>query len=909
MSRMLRIDEVDVPSWGRASGVALRLPGSGLVVLYGPNESGKTSLATALAWLIAGPGPPQLTRRFGHEGERLEARLRGQLGDERLIADAVVKVAGSRSRAARASLHASIGGTAVGRADLIAHLGGIDFDGYQRFHWVEALRVADGSNLQENVSVQAVFGGVNPFAEAKALDDEAKKCLGQSRGRAKSGTARDLHPRVLDLGRQMQNLLGARNEWARLEDEIERATAEREQHESRLEELNVGLRSLQLAIKAHGEGAVVARDEAARELAGTPASSAAERELHAQTTLASRRIGELGARESAVASAQQQSDKAEADVDPSWRPLIASREIGTQALEIAESAERHLKDLRSQVHVSEADRHSADERRRAAEGLRSELLEDWMRRAPKNLDPDDVPLPPEPGSGEPDSGAASSNNPSAAGASRSAVTVLAGMAALVTAAACLVVLALMPEARGGSIGWLIAGLGVLASGTAGVLAFRTRRLDPEVVHLARRYRDARGELKDAERGLRERQGELDAMRSRAEAARTDYRQNLRAPGVPDDMIDRYEPDSATHLRAVRNAQVARTELDRARQEAREQRRSVIDLFVDISAEGLAAAAVTGGMSEPGEPMPERCSPAIPSRKSPHVALTSEAFDATHAEALLDAVGKKVEAHRTANEAAREADRRLKAAVNYDEAALAHLESSTQEELRASEERIIAEVSELKKKRKETKNRTIGLEADKRRLESPEKTTAELLLSRNELESKLEGCLVRGLAHGLASTLLRDAAERHRTEQQPELLRRTAELACVASDWRGVTVNPHTQTASDSVGCEHLRVDGPRGEHTDRQLSLGAQTLLYLALRLATVERQAKSRGVRLPLILDDILIALDDERTERCLGILAEFSRHHQMILLTCHETTVQRAKAAGAAVLPVRGVQQEQDG
>jgi len=56
-------------------------------------------------------------------------------------------------------------------------------------------------------------------------------------------------------------------------------------------------------------------------------------------------------------------------------------------------------------------------------------------------------------------------------------------------------------------------------------------------------------------------------------------------------------------------------------------------------------------------------------------------------------------------------------------------------------------------------------------------------------------------------------------------------------------------------------------------------------------------GVHLPLILDDVLIALDEERTERCLDILAEFSVHHQMILLTCHESTMQRAKAAGAEV------------
>ena len=325
MSEMLKIDTVDVVSWGRASGVELTLPDSGLVVLYGPNESGKTSLATALAWLVAGPGTPQLTRRFGNEGDRLKARLQGRLRDERLTADVNVKVAGRSSRAVGGDFHASIDGAAVGRADLTSRLGGIDFDSYQRFHWVEALKVADGSNLQENVTVQAVFGGVNPFAEAAALASEAKDCLGASRGRAKSGTARELHSQVTDLDRRMQKMLGARKEWARLEEEIERATADRDEYESRLVKSKGDLRSVQLAVKAHGNGAVAARDEAARALAGTPVPSDAERDLHRQTTLASRRIGELQARESDVASAQQQWAAAIDDVDPVWRPIDRRR--------------------------------------------------------------------------------------------------------------------------------------------------------------------------------------------------------------------------------------------------------------------------------------------------------------------------------------------------------------------------------------------------------------------------------------------------------------------------------------------------------------------------------------------------------------------------------------------------------
>lgn len=897
MSEMLRIEHAEVARWGRASGFELPLPSNGFVVLYGPNESGKTSLATALAWMIAGPGTTHLLHRFGQEDELLQASLRGWLGTERLVAEVDVKVPRRQSRAtATETFNAAVGNTDLGRADLINRLGVGDFDSYRRFYWVGTLEVADGSDLQESVSVQAVFGGVNPFAKAADLATEAKNLLGSLRGRAAAGTARELQDRANAIERDLTRLKGARDERARLEDEIRDAAAGRSQGESILAKRRADLRSVELAIKAYAEGSVAARNDADRRLADTPEPSEAERHLHAETTLASKKIGKLSASESQVASKQREYRAAEDAVDLSWRPLIAGNEVGSRALEAALSAELSLKDLLSQVDISEADRYSADERRQAAEGRFHGLAEEWKRLSPKNLMPDDVPLPGDPQSRETDSGTR---------ASRSTGTGWARTAPLAAAAACFIVLALIPETWEGLVGWLIAGLGVMA---LGVLAYWPRRLDPETVNLARRYQAARGDSRNAEQHLQDEQSKLDALRSRAEAAQRDYRKHLCDLRVPDDLIGQFEPDAVAHLRAVRDAQTAHTTLERARHEMREPRRAVIDLFASISAEGPAAAApVAEPMSQAGEFHAGPAQPGGSESQITRAAMAAEAFDAARAETLLDAVAKKVRVRRAADEEARGADLALRSTVNYDEAALAHVENSTQDELQKRKAALIAEVTELEEELEDTKNQTVDLEADKRKLESPEKTTAELSLRRSALQARTERLMVRGLARHLAATLLRDTAERHRTEQQPELLRRTAELVCRAADWHGVAVNPRVQTDSESAtAIENLLVDGPRGEHSDRQLSLGAQTLLYLTLRLATVERLAKSRGVRLPLILDDVLISLDDERAKHCLEILAEFSEHHQVILLTCHETTRHRAEAAGAAVLPVRGVERD---
>ena len=122
-----------------------------------------------------------------------------------------------------------------------------------------------------------------------------------------------------------------------------------------------------------------------------------------------------------------------------------------------------------------------------------------------------------------------------------------------------------------------------------------------------------------------------------------------------------------------------------------------------------------------------------------------------------------------------------------------------------------------------------------------------------------------------------------------------------ADWTNITVNPHSPAdAKSSDHSDRLLVDGPHGEHSAQRLSFGAQSLLYLALRLATVTEQAAARGVRLPLVFDDVLVGLDDDRAPKCLDMLADCARRHQLILLTCHRQTAESAHAAGADVVPV---------
>jgi uncharacterized protein YhaN len=70
---------------------------------------------------------------------------------------------------------------------------------------------------------------------------------------------------------------------------------------------------------------------------------------------------------------------------------------------------------------------------------------------------------------------------------------------------------------------------------------------------------------------------------------------------------------------------------------------------------------------------------------------------------------------------------------------------------------------------------------------------------------------------------------------------------------------------------------------DAQLSAGARDQIYLAVRLAISEFLSRGRS-RLPLLLDDVFVTSDDERTRAAMRVLIEhYAREHQIVLLTCH--------------------------
>ncbi len=902
MSKILKVNRVEVPRWGRASGFKLDLPETGFVVLHGPNESGKTSVATALAWLIAGPGRSSLLHRFGKNKEVLGARLTGLLGSDDLRIEVEAKVPARSSRAiVRGTFSTSVGGVPLSREILTARLGGGDFDGYRRLYCVEALEVANGSNLQEDVSVKAVFGGVNPFTEAESLSKKSQELLGALKGGARAGSARQLQTSIEALDREMSSLSSSKYDWGRIETELDAANRQRKRLESELQEREGELRSVQSALQAVADGIAAERDRASSDLVDTPEPSDADRRLHEQLTTARARIGELRAAENDEESTRRAYESDFDAVDDSWRQMVEAVALGEPGIDTAHDAETNYRVARENAAAATIERESACERHRQCTDESEGLLTRWTQQYPAGPSPEDLVQANQARTIEADAG----RLPTGAAKSRPPGRVL-GLTGILLGTACGVTAAVLAVAREDWALALVAGVAAAALVVVSYRAVRSSRrpVDPDQLRMAERIQDARAEQDDAKTKLSEAETELDKQQRRADRALQEYQRSLVAVGVQEGLIEQYSPNVVRHLKAVRSAQLANAKWKRTH-ETSTARLDDVRILLLGSSDAPEAAATSAVVTMDQADATAAVSGQRDERSGDRGASVHlpDIQNAAGAQALLEAACARVDLHSAAARAAQEADDALKRAVKYDDAALTYVEEGEPGDLSTEESRVEAVRGDMEDELEGIESRITDLEVEKRELESAENRSVELTLERGALYAQVEKLLVRGLAHHLAATLLHDAAERHRTEQQPGLLRRTQELACEVADWTNVAVNPHAPTTRRSTGTGNMLVDGPRGEYSDQRLSLGAQTLLYLALRLATVEEQAEARGVRLPLILDDVLVGLDDERAERCLEVLAEFSERHQMILLTCHESTMQRAKAAGAAVLPIPAV------
>lgn len=142
---------------------------------------------------------------------------------------------------------------------------------------------------------------------------------------------------------------------------------------------------------------------------------------------------------------------------------------------------------------------------------------------------------------------------------------------------------------------------------------------------------------------------------------------------------------------------------------------------------------------------------------------------------------------------------------------------------------------------------------------------------------------------LSLSLLAREVERHRAQHQGPLVTRASALFSSLTLGRYTGLSVELDDQDEPLLCalantgKTVRVAG---------LSDGTRDQLYLALRIASIERFL-AVSPALPLVLDDAFIHFDDARAEVALLALHELSKKTQILFFTHHARMVELAKRA----------------
>lgn len=160
----------------------------------------------------------------------------------------------------------------------------------------------------------------------------------------------------------------------------------------------------------------------------------------------------------------------------------------------------------------------------------------------------------------------------------------------------------------------------------------------------------------------------------------------------------------------------------------------------------------------------------------------------------------------------------------------------------------------------------------------DRSLAERQLDLSVVEKQLEEAKSDWRRHATVNRVLERIRADYEAHRQPETL---AEASRYMAKFTGGQYKRIWTPLSNDI----LLVDNAAGESLPVDvLSRGTREQLFLSVRMALVANFAR-RGVNVPMVLDDVLVNFDIERTRRAAEVLSEFAAGgHQLFFFTCHE-------------------------
>ena len=176
---------------------------------------------------------------------------------------------------------------------------------------------------------------------------------------------------------------------------------------------------------------------------------------------------------------------------------------------------------------------------------------------------------------------------------------------------------------------------------------------------------------------------------------------------------------------------------------------------------------------------------------------------------------------------------------------------------------------------------------------------------SQVEAELHEAWHTWFSASLAEEAIHDVAAQFEQANQPEM------LAAAIPFLQKLTLGKYHHLWTP-LGRKQLFVDDDHGEaRPAEQLSGGTREQLFLSIRLAMVKAFARN-GIDLPMVLDDVTVNFDQERSDAAVETLLDFTRNGQQLLVfTSHLHYAKLFEKRGVTPinLPSRNIQKSSAG
>jgi uncharacterized protein YhaN len=216
-----------------------------------------------------------------------------------------------------------------------------------------------------------------------------------------------------------------------------------------------------------------------------------------------------------------------------------------------------------------------------------------------------------------------------------------------------------------------------------------------------------------------------------------------------------------------------------------------------------------------------------------------------------------------------------------------IENSSPEELRQQLDAVLTKLENFHTERDQI-HKELGEAENQINLLASNKELLDFLYQKEVKREQLNKFSRDWATNQISLFMLEKAKVNYEKERQPSVIQSAQKI------FSQIT-NGKYQRIFKPLDSDEILADENSGlRKTVYEMSRGSREQLYLSMRLGLIE-EYETRSEPLPIIMDDVLVNFDDTRGKKVLEILSSFAEKRQVIVLTCHQHTVEVYRELGS--------------